>query len=242
MDSLTFVDRWILYRLHCIIEECRRAYEDYDYQGVFRSLRNFCRTELSNVFVDVTKDRLYCDAAESPRRRSTQTAMHHIISSIARLAAPILPFTTEEVWSHFRPGGSIHQELLPVADEFEGFGEAMRYADLLLPVRALLAKELESARLTGKVGDSLEARVEIEVIDQEAFEQLGELGDELEEFLIVSEVSVKLGTVQRVSVDVSPHSKCARCWRYDASVGAESDLCLRCASVLGEKREGADEG
>ena len=245
MDSLTFVDRWILYRLHCIIGECRKAYEDYDYRGVFRSLRDFCSTELSNVFIDVTKDRLYCDAAESPRRRSTQTAMHHIISSIARLAAPILPFTTEEVWSHFRSGGSIHQELLPVADEFEGFGEAMRYADLLLPVRALLAKELESARLMGKVGDSLEARVEIEVIDQEAFEQLGELGDELEEFLIVSEVSVKLGTVQRVSVEVSPHSKCARCWRYDASVGAESaesDLCLRCVSVVDELTEGADEG
>lgn len=240
-ESMTLVDRWILYRLKHVIEACREGYENYEYRDVFISLRDFCNVELSNVFIDVTKDPLYCDASESLRRRSTQTAIYHTLSSIARLAAPILPFTTEEVWSHFRPGRSIHRELLPEPDEFDGFGEVEKCIDLLLRLRTLLARELESARQDGSIGDSLEARVDIEISEASEFEMLQLIGDQLEEFLIVSEAEVHRGTVEKVSVSVSPHPKCERCWRCHPSVGKDSlrpDLCLRCALVVSQRNEG----
>ena len=240
-DSLTFIDRWVLFRLHLAIKVCLEGYENNDYRGVFLSLRDFCNVELSNVFIDVTKDRLYCDASGSLRRRSTQTAIYHTLSSIARLAAPILPFTAEEVWSHFRPGRSIHREPLPEAKEYDSFGEVEKCIDLLLRFRTLLARELESARQDGSIGDSLEARVDIEISEASEFEMLQRIGDQLEEFLIVSEAEVHRSTLEKVSVSVSPHPKCERCWRCHPSVGEDSsvqDLCLRCGSVVSERKKG----
>ena len=101
--QFTLVDRWILDRLQQVIEECRAAYAAYEFHKVYHTLVQFCTVDLSSLYIDITKDRMYCDAPASPRRRATQMAMHQIFDALCRLLAPILVFTTEEAWSHRPP-------------------------------------------------------------------------------------------------------------------------------------------
>ncbi len=113
----TLVDRWILSRLQQVIAECREAYANYEFHKVYHTLNQFCAVDLSSLYVDITKDRLYCDAPDSPRRRATQQAMRTIFEALTKLLAPILAFTAEEAWSYLGRGKSVHLEEFPVADE-----------------------------------------------------------------------------------------------------------------------------
>jgi isoleucyl-tRNA synthetase len=108
-EEFTFVDRWILDRLQQVVEDCRAAYAACEFHKVYHTLNQFCAVDLSSLYVDITKDRMYCDAPESPRRRATQTAMSHIFDALCKLLAPILAFTTEEAWSHRHPERSAAQ-------------------------------------------------------------------------------------------------------------------------------------
>ena len=99
-SDFTLVDRWILDRLQQVIEECRAAYAAYEFHKVYHTLNQFCAVDLSSLYVDITKDRMYCDALDSPRRRATQTAMRQIFDALCRLLAPILVFTAEEAWGY----------------------------------------------------------------------------------------------------------------------------------------------
>jgi isoleucyl-tRNA synthetase len=109
----TLIDRWILHRLQQVITECREAYAAYEFHKVYHTLNHFCAVDLSSLYVDITKDRMYCDAPASPRRSATQSAMLEVLEAMIKLLAPILAFTAEEAWGYLGRGGSIHLQEFP---------------------------------------------------------------------------------------------------------------------------------
>src|SRR5256885_14842578 len=111
--DFTLIDRWILNRLAEISVTCQSAYSDFEFHKVYHTLNQFCVVDLSSLYIDITKDRMYCDAPDSPRRRATQSAMHEIFCALCQLLAPILAFTAEEAWRYSQAGESVHLEEFP---------------------------------------------------------------------------------------------------------------------------------
>src|SRR5437762_2325725 len=151
----TLIDRWILGRLDHVIRDCRSAYETFEFHKVYHTLNQFCAVDLSSLYIDITKDRMYCDAADSPRRRSTQTVMHEIFRALCRLLAPVLAFTAEEAWRHSAstPRDSVHLEEFPQPQDRHDNASA-QVAELLR-LRGVIAQAIERARqekLIGKIG------------------------------------------------------------------------------------------
>src|SRR5438132_1741700 len=112
-EDFTLIDRWILERLDHVVADCRLAYETFEFHKVYHTLNQFCAVDLSSLYIDITKDRMYCDAPDSPRRRATQSVMHEIFAALCRLLAPILVFTSAEAWRHSETGGSVHLQEFP---------------------------------------------------------------------------------------------------------------------------------
>src|SRR6185295_15948733 len=108
LKNFTLVDLWILDRLENVIAECRSAYAAFEFHKVYHTLNHFCAVDLSSLYIDITKDRMYCDAPDSPRRRATQMVMNEIFGALCRLLSPVLAFTAEESWQHSVLGGSVH--------------------------------------------------------------------------------------------------------------------------------------
>src|SRR5207253_8981178 len=111
--ATTLIDRWILERLDEVIRDCRSAYEKFEFHKVYHTLNQFCVVDLSSLYIDITKDRMYCDAPDSPRRRATQFVMQKTLNALCRWLAPILAFTAEEVWSYGVGRSSVHLEAFP---------------------------------------------------------------------------------------------------------------------------------
>src|SRR5204862_7911894 len=117
LDGATSLDGWILDRLDHVISECRNAYAAFEFHKVYHSINHFCAVDLSSLYIDITKDRMYCDAPDSPRRRATQFAMHKIFDALCRLLAPVLVFTAEEAWGYrSAETSSVHMKFFPEAD------------------------------------------------------------------------------------------------------------------------------
>jgi len=236
LDGATTIDRWMLSRLQDVIARCRAAYESYDFRAVFEALNQFCTVDISALYVDITKDRLYCDATDSPRCRATQAVMSACFDAIVRLLAPILAFTADEAWGYAGRPGSVHREHFPTPDPGLRSPEVEQQVEDWLKLRAPVYQQaIEPARQAKTIAKSLEASVTLEVPgDQVAgFEAVRA---ELEEFFIVSElrlVAAEGGVTARLERCGS--AGCARCWRYLPSVGADPahpDLCDRCAGAV----------
>ena len=228
----TLIDRWILERLDHVIRDCRSAYETFEFHKVYHTLNQFCAVDLSSLYIDITKDRMYCDAADSPRRRSTQTVMHEIFGALCRLLAPVLAFTAEEARRHSAstPRDSVHLEEFPQPQDRHDNASA-QVAELLR-LRGVIAQAIERARQEKLIGNTLEARVVLHS-DSDVTEKVGQ--EELEEFFIVSDLTIHQATEASASVTKTPYAKCARCWRHRATVGtskAHPDLCDRCENVI----------
>ena len=234
--AFTLVDRWILERLHGLIRECVEAYDRYDFRRVFAAVNQFCAVDLSALYVDITKDRLYCDATDSPRRRATQTAMARILDSLTRLLAPILAFTAEEAWESAGHKDSVHLETFPVPDPAFAGNEATLIVEELLNARTAVQVEIEKLRQAKIIGSNLEARVVL--LAPEGSVATPALADPavLEEFLIVSDLEVKITPGGwAATATASERPRCARCWRHEESVGrnpAHPDLCQRCDDAV----------
>jgi isoleucyl-tRNA synthetase len=229
----TAIDRWILARLAEVENTCRDAYEKYEFHRVYHALNQFCAVDLSSLYVDITKDRMYCDAPDSPRRRATQAAMHEILSSLTRLLAPILAFTAEEAWGYFQPGTSVHMQLFPSKREADPV--ALADGERLLQLRGLVSQALEKARTDKILSNNLEASVTLQIADAKWLDAWRERVPELEEFFILSELKLEPGKEDSVSVAKTPAAKCERCWRHRHSVGKNSahpTLCDRCATAV----------
>ncbi len=228
----SLVDRWILDRLQGVIAECRAAYEAYEFHKVYHTLNQFCAVDLSSLYVDITKDRMYCDARTSPRRRATQAAMREIFAALCKLLAPILVFTAEEAWGYLDSESSIHLQLFP-AVRAAAQNTLMR-ADVeeLLRLRGVIGQAIEKARQEKLIGNALEAAVTLRCDARfaTAFPRA-----ELEEFFILSDLKLEASSETAAEVARTTYGKCARCWRHRAAVGtiaAHPDLCERCAEVV----------
>jgi len=235
LSGATVVDRWVLSRLQEVIAKCRAAYEAYDFRAVFEALNQFCAVDLSAVYVDITKDRMYCDAADSPRRRATQTVMQACFDAVTRLLAPILVFTADEAWEFAGRKGSVHLEAFPQADAALRDEALEKQVEEWLKLRGVVYQQaIEPARQAKTITKPLEASITLEVpADQIA--RLDEVKKELEEFFIISEVHFVPGAEVSATLAKSPHAGCARCWRFVPTVGqiaAHPDLCDRCAEAV----------
>ncbi len=248
--GLDEVDRWVLDRLARLIDRVRRAYEEYQFHTVFHSVHNFCAVDLSALYLDVVKDRLYTSAAGDPRRRAAQTTCYDIFTALARLTAPILSFTTEEAWRHL-PGAraeSVHLERFPEVPLPWLDDTLKREWDRLLEVRREVAKALELARARKLIGSGLDASVRVASAPEDVPALLGAKQSVLSTLFIVSRVDLEPGRVGAVhyesqeipglviDVDRAPGDKCERCWMRRPTVGASAEhpgLCDRCVAVVG---------
>ncbi len=259
--ELEELDRWALCRLGRLIARVRRAYEGYQFHQVYHALSNFCAVDLSALYLDILKDRLYTFAADDPRRRAAQTACYDVLLALTRLMAPILTFTAEEVWSHIPGSGkpeSVHLMTFP-EERGEWVDEALEEEwDCLLEVRREVARALEMLRQQGLrspglgIGSSLEARVFIRPPEEQWMPLLEAKGVTLLKTLfIVSDVQLVThpveGHIHYESQDIPGLSiavrkaaadgwrKCERCWAWSELVGADAEqrtLCERCAPVV----------
>jgi isoleucyl-tRNA synthetase len=213
-----------------VIADCRSAYEAFEFHKVYHVLNQFCAVDLSSLYIDITKDRLYCDAADSPRRRATQTVMREIFGALCRLLAPILVFTAEESWRYSTLGSSVHLQEFPQVD-YRGHEATDQVAELLR-LRGVIGQAIEQARQQKLIGNALEAAV---VLNSNADVTTKINKEEMEEFFILSDLTIRQSDEASASVTKTPYKKCARCWRHRPAVGTSKehpDLCDRCESVV----------
>jgi isoleucyl-tRNA synthetase len=238
-EEMSEIDRWLLSRLQALVAELTEAYERFEFHRVYHLVNAFCAVELSSFYVDVMKDLLYTLAPSSVQRRSAQTAMHEVAATLARLIAPVMPFTADEVWS-FLPGReteSVHLAAFPAVDvKLRDEALDARWQKLM-EVRGAAALELEKMRQSGAIGKSLEAQVTIAPESEETGKLLERFGPLLETVLIVSAVrlAAPTGGATQVSVGRADGAKCVRCWRWTTDVGADTahpQLCGRCAETV----------
>ncbi|MBO5929746.1 MAG: class I tRNA ligase family protein, partial [Clostridia bacterium] len=246
------IDKWAMIRLSKLIEKVLAAYRDYEFHIVQHAIHNFCIVEMSNFYLDVIKDRLYTQKAESRARRSAQTVMYQVLDALVRLLAPVLAYTAEEIWSFMPHKDGDEKEFVLLNDmpkpTPELYDEAFEAKwDTLLAVKADVSKALENARAEKIIGHSLGAHVAI-FADGAIYDLLSNVKEELATYFIVSGVSVEAiadakdtafagETGVRVLVSQAEGEKCERCWMFSETVGSDKDhptLCARCASVLKE--------
>jgi isoleucyl-tRNA synthetase len=242
------MDRWILHRLQEVIRRVRDAYELYQFHQVYTTLYNFCTVDLSSLYLDVLKDRLYTSRAVSRLRRSGQTAMYEILETMARLLAPILTFTAEEIWLALpeQPGKpeSVHLTLFPEVDSTKIQPELAERWKALIAVKSEVSRAIEVARQNKVVGHSLDAAVRI-VAPDDLRPLMTVKPEDLRAFLIVSAVDVvTAATIENgyqsidipgllVEVSRAKGVKCERCWNYSETVGQSADHPTLCARCLG---------
>jgi isoleucyl-tRNA synthetase len=241
--ELAEIDQWVLVKARDLVAQSRMAYDELAFHRVYSAVYDFATTDLSNVYFDVLKDRLYTSAAKSKARRSAQTALYRLAHALVRLLAPILSFTTEEVWGHLGNSGSVHMAYFPEPGELvEGLTEA-HYArvanwDKLLPLRDEVLKSLEIARQEKVIGAPLEASVQL-LVDESLYKLAEQYAAELPGLFIVSEV--KLGRLSDPGVKAAIYraggTKCERCWKYTNDVGSDAEIPAVCAACAAAVRE-----
>ena len=233
-ENLTLIDKWILERLHKTTKDCLEGYESYEFRKVFNSINNFCTNDLSSIYIDITKDRLYCDHKDSKKRRSTQTCMSIVLTDLCKLLAPILSFTADETWEHAgNAPGDIHCESFPDPDPNCLPGSISKDVDILLKYRNIIQQSIEPLRQEKLVRSNYEAAVELYLNDDDK-EPLDILADneEVHEFFMVSELkTIKSNQNLSAKTIKSSHPKCPRCWRLLPSNHLDN-LCERCESVV----------
>ncbi len=240
-SQLQGIDRWALHRLQKLIAKVREAYDRFEFHGVYHTVQNFCAVEMSSLYFDILKDRLYTSSPNSLGRRSAQTVLYEILKSLTTLMAPILAFTTEEVWNHLpRESGkveSVHLASFPEVKP-EYLDETLEKDwERIWEIRAVVTKALEEARKSKKIGLSLDAQVHL-YLPEKLYPFIHPYERDLSSIFIVSSVTLKLsqeGQEVRAEVFRADGQKCERCWSYDTSVGQYSDhptLCQKCLNAI----------
>jgi len=247
-EEMEELDQWALVRLNALIKRVRASYDKYEYHPIYHGVHNFCAVEMSNFYLDIIKDRLYCDPVDSQSGRSARTAIYMILDAMVRLLAPILAFTSEEIWAMMphhdgADAGSVLWNDMPEVNAAYAFDDATTAKwDRLLELRTIVNKALEEARANKVVGKPLDAEITLlisaEVLDKYA----AALEYPLAPLFIVSKVTIiplnpeafassGLKDPIKVEVRASEAPKCARCWTHDDNVN-DDGLCPRCQGAI----------
>jgi len=242
-NELLELDQWILVRAEEVVSRSRIWYDDFEFHKVYRAVYDFATVELSSIYFDVLKDRLYTSAPKSPARRSAQTALYRLAFALVRLFAPILSFTMEEVWGHLNQPESVHTAYFPEPAELtEGIGAADRKRvenwTRLIEVRESVLKSLETARQEKLIGAPLEARVQLSA-DGDLYPLLSQYASDLPGLFIVSQVELHNHAQEGVQaiIERARGTKCERCWKYTEDVGSAPEfptICSTCAAAVRE--------
>lgn len=243
------LDRWAVSRCNALIRDCLQGYENFEYHIVTHALNDFCVVDMSNLYLDVIKDRLYCDETAGLERRSAQTALYLILDAMTRLLAPILCFTGDEIWhamphrAEDDPRNIVFNQMRRPYEEYELSAAEHQHWDALVALRADCNLALEEARAAKLIGKPLEAAVTLScTAEQKA--ALAPDAAQLRDLLIVSALRLREGSEGKpcasragvaVAVARAAGEKCERCWCYSEEVGADPahpTLCPRCARVV----------
>jgi isoleucyl-tRNA synthetase len=239
-EQLRDVDKWVLSRAAEVFERCRNAYAEYEFHVVYHRILDLCTVVLSSLYLDMSKDTLYCDGPASPTRRSAQTAMYEILRGLVGYLAPVLSFTAEEIYEAM-PGTkeqSVHLTDFPTITAPAIDSAAW---ERIFRVREAVSKVLETARAAGTIGQSLEADVQLHGITRESL--VGSLDIDLAKVFIVSHVdfiatpatdTIDIEGVGPIGITMSPArgKKCGRCWQYREEIVEDGGLCARCDEVV----------
>lgn len=250
-EDMLDLDKWAVIKFNKLVERVRACYDRYEYHPIYHGIHNFCAVEMSNIYLDIIKDRLYCDSKDSRSRKSAQSAIYLILDGMVRLIAPILAFTSEEIWAMMPHGKNADAESvlfneMPTVNPAYTYGDGREAKwDKLLALRTDVNKALELARAEKVVGKPLDAEITLYLDDNgaAAFEEIKD--ENLKEIFIVSKVTVEKnnGTGYeavefkgvRIAVKASSEPKCIRCWIHDGHIGdsaAHPELCPRCAEAV----------
>jgi isoleucyl-tRNA synthetase len=245
------LDRWALSKYNELVARVRAAYDRYEYHTIYHGIHNFCAIEMSSIYLDIIKDRLYCDGKDSSARRSAQSAIYIILDGLTRMIAPILAFTSEEIWAEMPhhagadPESVLFNDMPEYNKEYEFDAATREKWAALLKLRSDVNKALENARAEKLIGKPLDAEISIHMDEKAENALRGFLDESLKDLFIVSKVSLVSGAGEgypseefegvTISVAASGEKKCARCWTHSGDIGGDSEhseLCPRCVSVV----------
>ncbi|WP_088013025.1 isoleucine--tRNA ligase [Gottfriedia acidiceleris] len=246
-EELRELDQYMLVKLNNVVKTVRESYEKYEFANVYHTIQNFCTTELSSFYFDLSKDVLYIEPKTNKDRLAIQTVLHESLQALTRLVAPILPHTAEEVWSHME-GTTVDSIFLTEMPDVKDFGDTQSLEakwEKFMDLRDDVLKALEVARNEKVIGKSLTASVKI-YPNAEVAELLNSINEDFKQLLIVSQVEIansdeqapeKAQKFDTLSIEVTPATgeTCERCWVVTEEVGKDEEhptLCLRCASVV----------
>lgn len=242
-DALPEIDCYLLQRLDSVIQEVTEAFETYQFSRFFQTVQNFCTVDLSNFYLDISKDRLYISAEKSLRRRSCQTVLSKVLDSLVRLVAPVLPHLAEDIWQYM-PYRVAHQSVFQAgwvrSDSRWHRPDLSHGWQKLTALRDEVNTGLEALRKDKTIGASLEARVRLEIREPGLYAEAERMRDELRYLFIVSQVELLLvdgepGGPTTITILQAEGDKCERCWNYSVQVGTFEDhptLCERCVGAL----------
>ncbi len=237
LDDLGELDRWAVSRTAELLERVTKAYDNYEFHAVYHAVVNFCVVDMSAVYFDILKDRLYTAGKSSPERRSSQTALWMIASTLSRAMAPILSFTSEESWGFLPKWKSKEESVL-----LSSFPNCAGWRDTALEekfsgiwaIRDVVNKSLEEARQAKSIGHPREAKITL-TVDSNGKAALASTREDLQRLFLVSELELKDGSVVNAVVSRAAGEKCGRCWTFSSMVGKSSnhpDLCDRCVQAV----------
>ena len=255
-EDMLELDRWAVTKLNEVIETGFKAYDNYEFHVLTHAINDFCVVELSSFYLDIIKDRLYCEERNSLQRRSAQTALYLIVDALAKLYAPILAFTADEIWQAMphREGDDVRNVVLnDMAQPYTEYAldaDTMQKWDTLIALRDDVNLVLEAARKDKRIGKALEAQVNLTACDDAAKAALETVkGMNLEELFIVSKVTVGAACEEAhaagkgvnfpgmtIEVLPAPGTKCPRCWMHSEEAD-ENGLCPRCAAVMAKMKD-----
>ncbi len=250
-EDMAEIDKWAVSKLNTVVDKVMKSYESYEYHILYHAIHNFCVVDMSNFYLDIIKDRLYTEKPDSFARRSAQSAMYKVLDALVKMTAPVLAFTSEEIWKempHIKEDDtySVLFNNMPSFDEKLNDEQLLAKWDRISKIKDATAKALELARTDKVIGHSLGAKVTL-YADGNLYEFLKSVENDLETIFIVSDAKVlELKDAQdavssedfenlKISVKAADGEKCERCWMIKESVGKNSEhptLCSRCVEAL----------
>lgn len=235
------IDKWAIAKLNELNDKVRAGYDAYEFHQVYHSIHNFCVVDMSNFYLDVLKDRLYTEKADSPSRRAAQTAIYIILDAMTRMISPILAYTSDEIWRYMPHGSDCDKDCvlfneMPKKINVDTDAEFMARWDRIHELRDLVKKSIEVAVKSKLIKSSLESKI-ILTCGGENYDFVSSVMSELTAVFIVSQVELVKGESDDINVVVekAQGEKCERCWVYSDTVGQNKEhptLCARCAEIL----------